>query len=178
MLRYDEIPSISKFSSTNFRNIIATMMHICENIKKGREMRKLSQDELSSKLGVKRTTYAEWEKETVPRADTFWRLATILKVKPDDLLSENWQPDENSTFTPVATRKKISLETIQKDLDTILSHQVTARAEIRAYGQYQATKDAKGDQNQIVKILGVIGTLVAEHEANILKEGMRADADR
>jgi transcriptional regulator with XRE-family HTH domain len=146
-------------------------LHINDNIKKARLLRNFSQDDVAGKLAVKRSTFAEWENKTIPRADVFWRLAAVLSVSPDDLLTEGWEPDDNPSYAPTTKLQKISLETIQMDLDNLLRHQVAARAEIRAYGQYQVTRDSKGDQNQIVRILGEIGMLVAEHEESILKEG-------
>lgn len=68
-----------------------------------------------------------------------------------------------------------SLGTIQKGLNTVLEQQRLTRAEVRAYGQYQVGRDARGDQDQVVKILAEIGMLVASHEAAISKGGNVAD---
>jgi transcriptional regulator with XRE-family HTH domain len=135
----------------------------------------MSQQEVAEKLAIKRTTYAGWEKDFIPQADDFWRLAILLKVKPEDLLADGWEPDENSSFVPGAPKRKISLETIQKDLDNILHHQVWARAEIRAYGQYPIGVDARGDEMQAGKILAEIGRLAAVFAGSIAKDGIRAD---
>lgn len=144
-------------------------------------MRNLSQDEISEKLGVKRSSYAEWEKETIPRADIFLNIAAVLKIDPLDLADENWEPDEKSSWSQYGgdrRRKKISLETIQRDLDNILHHQVWTRAEVRAYGQYPISRDAEGDREQVAKILEEIGRLAAAHAGSIARESILPNGGR
>jgi predicted membrane GTPase involved in stress response len=78
-----------------------------------------------------------------------------------------------NTTSPLAGKngEEVSLMTIQKALDNVLEQQISTRAEVRSYGQYQIGRDAKGDQKQIVRILAEIGMLVAEHELEISKGG-------
>lgn len=100
------------------------------------------------------------------------KFLAALKIYEKAMLQNTTPPNHDKK------QEKINLETIQRDLDNILHHQVLTRAEVRAYGQYPIGRDAKGDQTQVVKILQEIGKIVAAHEANILKEGIRADKRR
>lgn len=71
-------------------------MHINENIKKIRLLRKLSQQEVAEKIGEKRSTYANWERETVPQADVLARIAAALGVSIDQILSDDLRSSEVS----------------------------------------------------------------------------------
>lgn len=73
-------------------------MHINDNIKRFRELAKASQQEIADKLGVKRSTYAGWEKEIVPQADILGRMAAVFSVSIDELLAK---PDETGKFLDV-----------------------------------------------------------------------------
>lgn len=64
--------------------------------------------------------------------------------------------EENHSITDVM----ISLGTILQKVDRVLIEQTIARAEVRAYGQYQVSKDAHGDQAAILKIMEQIGKLI------------------
>lgn len=96
------------------------------------------------------------------------KFLAALKIYEKAMLQNATPPKGREGGEPV------SLETLQTDLDNILHHQVLTRAEVRAYGQYPISRDAKGNKVQVVRIMQEIGMLVAEHEANILKEGIRA----
>jgi transcriptional regulator with XRE-family HTH domain len=155
-------------------------LHINDNIRKARELKGLSQADISKLLDEKRSTYAEWEKETVPRADIFFKLAAVLGVKPDDLISENWNPDEISARIPVSEplhngRKKPSLETISADLEKILIHQIWTRAEIRSFGEYQVAEFVQGDKDRKEAIMEQINNLVAVNVRAVAREGIRGD---
>ncbi|WP_276483604.1 helix-turn-helix domain-containing protein [Paraflavitalea pollutisoli] len=65
---------------------IATTVQICLNIKNARITKKLSQQQVADLLEESRSTYAEWEKGTLPRVDIFFRIAEILEVSPYKLL--------------------------------------------------------------------------------------------
>lgn len=167
---YDENPSFAKFSSRIFVIKFATTLHINDNIRKAREFRGLTITEIAEKLSLKRTSYTEWEKDTIPRVDLFFKIAEVLGFEPGDMIKEGWQPDDNSSGRSTVEMKKVSLEIIQKGLEKVLHQQKLTRAEVRAYGQYQVGRDARGDKNQIVTILSEIGRLVAEQEVRISRE--------
>lgn len=65
-----------------------------------------------------------------------------------------------------------SLGSISRGLDRVLNQQTLTRAEVRAYGQYQVSKDAGGNQEQIVKIMAQIGTLIGANLKANEKEGI------
>ena len=59
-------------------------MHL---IKKLREKKKLTQEDLAVMLGMKRSAISKWETgEALPRAETLKRLAKILGCTIDELL--------------------------------------------------------------------------------------------
>lgn len=64
------------------------MLHITRNIKTIREKLKLSQAQMAGKLDVKRSTYAEWERETIPQADIIVRISELAGISCDEILSE------------------------------------------------------------------------------------------
>lgn len=61
-------------------------MHINENIKRFRGLTELTQEQVAQKIGVKRTTFAEWEKETPPSSEYLSALASVLRVTVDEIL--------------------------------------------------------------------------------------------
>ena len=62
-------------------------------------------------IGEKRSTYAEWEREIVPKANVLSKIASALGVSMDEILSEN--DDNRGTVTPSL---KIAESTRQADL--------------------------------------------------------------
>lgn len=63
-------------------------MQINDNIKKARELKGYSQAKIAELLGEKRSTYAEWERSTVPKADVLAKISQITGVTMSDLLDE------------------------------------------------------------------------------------------
>jgi transcriptional regulator with XRE-family HTH domain len=60
------------------------------NVRKYRNMRKLSQEELANRAELHRTQIALIESgKRCPRLDTIYKLATALNIKPDKLLPES-----------------------------------------------------------------------------------------
>lgn len=68
------------------------MPQICENIKKYRQLRKFSQQQIADKIGEKRSTYAGWESSIVPQADALIKIARALDVTVDDILAGSSTP--------------------------------------------------------------------------------------
>jgi len=63
-------------------------MHLGKNIKGLREARKLTQEEFAKKLGISRSTLANYETEiSKPEYDTLIRIANVLNVKLDDIIN-------------------------------------------------------------------------------------------
>lgn len=49
----------------------------------------MSQAQMAEKLEVKRSTYAEWERETMPQADIIAKISQLSGISCDEILSEN-----------------------------------------------------------------------------------------
>lgn len=60
------------------------------NIKKIRELRKITQVELAQKLDVQQSAIAAWETgKSMPRADRFIKIAEVLDCTIDELLDNS-----------------------------------------------------------------------------------------
>jgi transcriptional regulator with XRE-family HTH domain len=73
------------------------MLQIHENIKQQRILAGLSEEEMSKRLGIKRSTYQYWEKET-PHLSKIMRVAEVLNIPVRTLTDENLINDENKTM--------------------------------------------------------------------------------
>ena len=63
-----------------------TVVHICENLKRLRARKYLTQRQLADKAGVSPDTIAKLEtNRTEPRYITLYRLAEALECTPDDI---------------------------------------------------------------------------------------------
>ena len=61
-----------------------------KNIKKYREQKNISQDELAEKLNVTRQAVSNWERcKTQPDIDTLHKIADILEISIDELIYGN-----------------------------------------------------------------------------------------
>ena len=65
------------------------MLQICKNIKHARIEAKKTQEEMAALLDVKRTTYANWEKNTEPNIITIQAIAKILHIELGELLNSD-----------------------------------------------------------------------------------------
>lgn len=65
------------------------------NIKKLRKNCGLTQETIAQQLGINQSTVSMWEKNrSMPRANTIYRLAEILKCSIDDIFNERNGTDE------------------------------------------------------------------------------------
>lgn len=101
-------------------------MQVCDNIRKIREKKNLSQYDMAKLLDVKRSTYAGWEKANEPQASMFYKISQVLEVSMYDLL----QTDGKS-----ASLRK-SDQSDQNDLLKIHSEQKALRIRIERIEQY------------------------------------------
>lgn len=69
-----------------------------ENIRKLRKRMNITQEEISAKLDIKRTTYARYETDTVPPASIIVKLSEIFNVSIDEICkgSDNYIDAINS----------------------------------------------------------------------------------
>jgi transcriptional regulator with XRE-family HTH domain len=72
------------------------MMHITQKIKEARTSKGWSQQQIAEKLQEKRSSYAEWETSTIPRADI---LAKIAEITDKPIAWFFGLADENSAKT-------------------------------------------------------------------------------
>ncbi|WP_285804117.1 helix-turn-helix domain-containing protein [Alkalicoccobacillus plakortidis] len=88
-----------------------------------RKQKKLSQEGLTNKLGINRSTYARYEREqTQPDYDTLQKLADFFEVSTDYLLGRVDEPDsmisiafEDGGEEPLSEDEKEHLEEMLKN---------------------------------------------------------------
>lgn len=74
-------------------------MSLSSNIKKYREIKGLTQDELGNLLNKSKGVISKWEKgENKPDADTMGKLCDILNITPNDLF--DWKNNNQTSLTP------------------------------------------------------------------------------
>lgn len=75
-------------------------MSLNSNIKKYRELKGLTQDELGNLLNKSKGVISKWEKgENKPDADTIGKICSILDVTPNVLMDWQAQEETNSDHT-------------------------------------------------------------------------------
>lgn len=79
---------------------------ICDNIKRFRTLKGWSQQQIADMVGEKRSTYAEWERNTVPKADILLKIANILGVELGELLATDEKSDNRSDYLKDRQKKK------------------------------------------------------------------------
>ena len=82
------------------------MLALCENIRRLRRARGLSQEELAGRLGVSRQSVSLWEQgETNPTLENIYAMADVLEVSFDELMASHTDggvsplPAEDETLT-------------------------------------------------------------------------------
>lgn len=179
---YDEISSNSKFSSTNFHTISATIVQINNNIKKARELKGYSQAKIASLLGEKRSTYAEWERSTVPKADILMKIAEVTGVPMGVLLDEKPSNGAEQGAKPsevILTGAHVTLQDhidllkdynnklfalLNSNLGTLLDKQETAIAYQKAWVHYEAEKASGGDPGKKEEIMNKMRIILDEQK--------------
>jgi transcriptional regulator with XRE-family HTH domain len=94
-------------------------MTIGDNIKKYRELRNLTVEQLAGKLGKKKTSVYEWEAGTYkPGQDSLTKLAAALDVQISDLIEENLTEVNKSTDNnETVIRGHVYTELIERNSD-------------------------------------------------------------
>lgn len=101
---YGETSPISKFIWRFIDIIIATELHINDNIKSARKLAGYkSQEAIAQALGLTRDAYKEWENETMPQADILHEISKLVGVSMEDLLK---RPGDNSPAPKPQKNKK------------------------------------------------------------------------
>lgn len=104
------------------------MLHISNNIKKYRELRNMTQAEVADKIGEKRTTYAEWEKRIVPKANVLEKISKVLGVTIDELMTKSDEKADQNTISSLsalelAKQNQAILMTILSAVSELISEQ-------------------------------------------------------
>lgn len=109
MTRKSEFPN---FSSDIFVFIFDTMLQICENIRLARVSKGLTQQEAADLLNVKRSTYAEWERNIEPKRAMLTKIAEIFGMNISDLTGvDPGKPDlYDQTLIDVVASRVAKLE--------------------------------------------------------------------
>ncbi len=115
-------------------------MHINENIKRFRELANASQQDIADKLGIKRTTYAGWEKEIVPQADILERMAGVFGVTIDEILAK---PDEAGKYLDIRGQLMYQNALLEILVSEISSLKASASGEHPSVVQKQLLKAAR-----------------------------------
>jgi transcriptional regulator with XRE-family HTH domain len=146
-------------------------------LKNALETSGMNQTKAAELIGIERKTLNSYmQGRTEPDLEVLGKIARALKIGPEIyhlIMEQNIPPipvdngikdtsnDEIHPKIEQARGKKISLETIADDLQSILRQQVYTRAEIRAFGEYQVMKDSQGDKERREAIMEQINKLVS-----------------
>lgn len=108
--------------------------------------------------------YAWYRDDTNPKGDDARKI-------------QNWLDGEENGEN-FNSESKVSLDDIAHALQRILEEQVLARADVRAFGEYQVMKDAKGDPAVREEIMAQINRLVGVNLGELRKRGNLAGSGR
>ncbi len=122
-------------------------MQINANIRKARELKGYSQREFADLLGEKRSTYAEWERETVPKADILQKISAITGVNMDELLSVKTKNSPHEATSQMKSKEHTQL------VDTSIFFQLMTERENRINELRTMYADAKSDKERLFAIV-------------------------
>ena len=92
---------------------------LCDNLRKLRRSKGLSQEELAIKLNVVRQTISKWEQgSSVPDSEMLLRIATELDTTVNVLLGDTVDAEESSDFKTIATKLEVLNEQFAKRNET------------------------------------------------------------
>lgn len=100
-------------------------MSIYEKIRECRRNAGLTQEDAAKKLGIKRTTYANWETRKVPELEELGKLADLFNV-PLDMFTSTYTDDRKRFRTEIPNDSDIVreykelVESQQKQIDQLL----------------------------------------------------------
>lgn len=120
-----------------------------------------NKSEIARKLGISSQLLGQYEKG--PKEPKLAFYVKWWENFKEDLLGEIETKVYNISRNESGLQIKeieSSLASISTDIGRVLTQQTIARAEVRAFGQYQVSKDAMGDKDQILEIMGQIGKLI------------------
>jgi transcriptional regulator with XRE-family HTH domain len=103
-------------------------LQISQNIRQARLNSGLSQEAVADKLGVKRTTFANWEKDTEPEMTIIKSIAEILGVNYIDIIDSVIAPAENKPKGGAPKKPEHLADLIEWSRGLYIAHKDFARA--------------------------------------------------
>lgn len=92
---------------------------LCDNLRKLRRAKGLSQEELAVKLNVVRQTISKWEQgSSVPDSEMLLRIAAELDTTVNVLLGDTVEAEESSDLKTIATKLEVLNEQFAKRNET------------------------------------------------------------
>ena len=92
---------------------------LCDNLRKLRRSKGLSQEELAIKLNVVRQTISKWEQgSSVPDSEMLMRIAAELDTTVNVLLGDTVDAEENSDLKTIAAKLEVLNEQFAKRNET------------------------------------------------------------
>lgn len=92
---------------------------LCDNLRKLRRAKGLSQEELAVKLNVVRQTISKWEQgSSVPDSEMLMRIAAELDTTVNVLLGDTVDAEENSDLKTIAAKLEVLNEQFAKRNET------------------------------------------------------------
>jgi len=145
------------------------------NIKELRKKLGMSQQVLSDKTGIPKGRIAQWEAGNGrPKVDDTKKLKNFfiecglsgefgdeVDERPGGEMVGKYIKNLEQTNALLQRLVNVSLDKLSSDLHRLLTAQTIARAEVRAFGEYQVMKDARGDDSKRVQIMRQINNLIA-----------------
>ncbi|GIM45922.1 hypothetical protein DNHGIG_14710 [Collibacillus ludicampi] len=93
-------------------------MSLGQRIKVKRKEKKLTQLDVARKLGIDNTTVSKWESDVYePDADNLAKLANLLEVTTDYLLTGRTDPDKETVQDPIPPEEREFLEWVKNNLE-------------------------------------------------------------
>lgn len=163
------------------------------NIKELRKKLRISQQDLADDTGIDRSKIGKWEigianpkVEDYKKLEKYFSEKGVLNATSEIAAADgNKEEIEDKYIKSLEQSNKllqqlveVNLSSISSRLHEIATQQVIARAEVRAFGEYQVMKDAKGDDEKRKLIMAQINNLIGANLQVNEAEYNRADADR
>lgn len=135
-------------------------MQINERIKQARLSKKWSQQEIAEKLEESRSSYAEWERETIPRADILVKIAAatgvpimeFIKALNEEVAFNGFKDEKPSNAgRPSADYLAGKLESKEETIQQIEARRQDAERMAKLMQQHY--EDGKAEKNTILQTL-------------------------
>lgn len=135
-------------------------MHINEKIRQARALKGWSQKEIADKLEESRSTYAEWERETIPSFDIMVKIAAATGISILEFVAavdENVARGAHSDEKPALVQKPSAdflagkLESKEETIQQIDARRADAEATAKKMEQHY--NDAKSEKDRLLKTL-------------------------